>query len=64
MSIYKLTYFNGRARAELTRLIFNAAGVNFIDERISYAKWKESEKKSIRKIFKKQTFKKLLINSK
>ena len=45
MSIYKLTYFNGRARAELTRLIFNAAGVKFIDERVSAEYWKERGKK-------------------
>nr|AYN44552.1 glutathione S-transferase S12 [Brachionus koreanus] len=32
---YKLTYFNGRGRAELTRLIFSAAGVAFEDERVS-----------------------------
>ena len=35
MSSYKLTYFNGRGRAELARLIFSAAGVSFEDERIS-----------------------------
>lgn len=35
MSNYKLTYFNGRGRAELTRLIFHAVGQSFIDERIT-----------------------------
>lgn len=35
MPSYKLTYFNGRGRAELARLIFAAAGVPFEDERIS-----------------------------
>ena len=35
MSNYKLTYFNGRGRAELSRLIFAAAGVEFEDERIN-----------------------------
>nr|AYN44530.1 glutathione S-transferase S12 [Brachionus plicatilis] len=35
MPSYKLTYFNGRGRAELTRLIFSAAGVPFQDERVT-----------------------------
>lgn len=34
MSEIKLTYFNGRGRAELTRLIFAAAGQKYTDERI------------------------------
>lgn len=35
MPEYKLTYFNGRGRAEITRLIFAAAGQKYTDERIS-----------------------------
>ena len=35
MPSYKLTYFNGRGRAELSRLIFAAAGVQFTDERVT-----------------------------
>ena len=35
MSSYKLTYFNGRGRAEVSRLIFAAAGVQFTDERVT-----------------------------
>nr|AYN44485.1 glutathione S-transferase S12/13 [Brachionus calyciflorus] len=35
MPSYKLTYFNGRGRAELTRLIFAAAGAQFEDERVA-----------------------------
>ena len=31
---YKLNYFNGRGRAEISRLIFAAAGVKFEDNRI------------------------------
>lgn len=31
---YKLNYFNGRGRAEISRLIFAAAGVKFEDVRI------------------------------
>lgn len=36
MPSYKLTYFNGKGRAELTRLLFNAADVDFTDNRIDY----------------------------
>lgn len=36
MSDYKLTYFNGRARAELTRLIFAVAGQKYKDERFQW----------------------------
>ena len=32
---YKLTYFNFRARAELARLLFACAEVEFDDERIT-----------------------------
>jgi glutathione S-transferase len=39
MTDYKLTYFNGRGRAEITRLIFAAAGQKFTDERIDFAEW-------------------------
>ena len=39
MSEYKLTYFDGKARAELIRLIFVASGQKFTDERISTDEW-------------------------
>nr|AYN44553.1 glutathione S-transferase S13 [Brachionus koreanus] len=39
MSKYKLTYFDGRGRAELTRLIFVAANVQFEDEIFPFAEW-------------------------
>ena len=35
MSSYKVVYFNGRGRAELTRLLFVAAGQQFEDVRVS-----------------------------
>lgn len=35
MPSFKLTYFNGRGRAELTRLILAAKGVEYVDERLT-----------------------------
>ena len=35
MPSYKLTYFNGRGRAEVSRLIFTVAGVEFTDDRVA-----------------------------
>jgi len=39
MSTYKLTYFNARGRAEISRLIFAAAGQEFEDIRVEHADW-------------------------
>ncbi|CAF4775331.1 unnamed protein product, partial [Rotaria sp. Silwood1] len=39
MSIYKLFYFNIRARAEISRLIFAAAGQKFQDVRYDRNQW-------------------------
>lgn len=39
MSTYKLYYFNIRARAEISRLIFAAAGQKFEDIRYEYSEW-------------------------
>ncbi|KAJ8298773.1 hypothetical protein KUTeg_022833 [Tegillarca granosa] len=39
MPTYKLTYFNIRGRAELTRLVFVASGTNYEDNRIEREKW-------------------------
>ena len=39
MPQYKLTYFNGRGRAEVSRLIFAQAGVEYEDKRISGEEW-------------------------
>nr|QUF59397.1 glutathione S-transferase GSTS1/2-3 [Brachionus angularis] len=36
---YKLNYFNGRGRAELSRLLFAAAGQKYEDVRIEGAQW-------------------------
>jgi glutathione S-transferase len=39
MSTYKLYYFNGRGRAEVSRLIFAAAGHKYEDIRYEHADW-------------------------
>jgi glutathione S-transferase len=39
MVAYKLTYFNGRGRAELSRLVFAAAGIAFEDVRLEKEQW-------------------------
>ena len=41
MPQYKLTYFNGRGRAEVSRLIFAQAGVQYEDKRISGEEWEQ-----------------------
>lgn len=43
---YKLTYFNGRGRAEFIRLIFAQAGVQYEDVRIERADWQQLKPKS------------------
>ena len=51
----KLIYFNSRARAELTRLVFALAGESYIDYRLAgMEEWKElksSKKKQIKYFF-------------
>jgi len=39
MPNYKLTYWNGRGRGELIRLVFHAAGVKFEDVRVDKEQW-------------------------
>ncbi|XP_063446759.1 glutathione S-transferase 3-like [Mytilus trossulus] len=41
MSTYKVTYFNGRGRGELTRLLLVAAGQEFEDERVTREEWQK-----------------------
>merc|ERR1712154_711937 len=39
MKNMKLTYFNGRGRAEVARLILSIAGEVFEDDRIEFSDW-------------------------
>jgi glutathione S-transferase len=39
MPNYKLTYFNGRGRAEIIRLVLTAAGIPFEDVRVPFEDW-------------------------
>jgi len=40
----KLTYFNGRGRAEVIRYLFKIAGREFEDKRITMEEWPELKK--------------------
>ena len=42
----KLTYFNGRGRGELSRLILAQAGVDYEDHRVGFDEWKSGMKES------------------
>jgi len=46
MATYKLTYFNFRGRAEISRLLLNLAGKKFEDHRIPLNEWKELKTKT------------------
>ena len=39
MPKYTLTYFDGRGRAEITRMIFAQGGVDYVDNRIQREDW-------------------------
>ena len=39
MKNVKLTYFNGRGRAEVARLILTIAGEEFEDDRVEFSDW-------------------------
>ena len=39
MPAYTLYYFNGRGRAEICRMVFAAAAVQFMDKRIKFSEW-------------------------
>ena len=41
MTHYKLTYFPLRARGEIVRFVFAAAGVEYEDHRIEMSQWSE-----------------------
>lgn len=44
---YVLIYFNVRGRAEPTRLLFKAAGVEFEDRRFTFEEWGKAEKEQL-----------------
>ena len=46
MPCYKLSYFDIRGRAEIIRLIFAQAGVEYEDNRIGQNEWREHLKQS------------------
>lgn len=47
MPTYKLIYFQGRGRGEITRFIFKQAGIDFEDVRVSFGDdWKELKPKT------------------
>ena len=46
MPNYTLHYFNSTGRAEIARLIFHYAGVQFTDHRFEFSEWPELKKDS------------------
>lgn len=47
MTNYKLTYFNVRGKAEVIRILFAVAGVDYEDVRLDYASWPGNYKESL-----------------
>ena len=37
--VYKLTYFHGRGRGEVSRIMFAQAAVEYVDDRIELSAW-------------------------
>lgn len=46
MALYKLYYFNLRARGEVVRLVFAAAGQKFEDHRFEFSEWPQYKSKA------------------
>ena len=59
MKNVKLTYFNGRGRAEVARLILSIAGEVFEDDRVEFSDW---EALKPRKLFYQITVRPLIHN--
>ena len=57
MKKVKLTYFNGRGRAEVARLILSIAGEVFEDDRVEFSDW---EALKPRKLFYQKTFRPMI----
>lgn len=56
MSSYTLYYFDGRGRAEICRMLFAAAGVQYADKRIELKKWDYFKSSKYRNLFTKLPF--------
>ena len=41
MPNYTLYYFNGRGRAEICRMLMEAAGVSYVDKRLEFSEWND-----------------------
>ena len=50
MGKYKLVYFNVRARAEVSRMIFAYVGQDYEDKRIEREDWPELKKSKCRRL--------------
>ena len=48
MSVYKLSYFDAKAKGELSRLILSTAGQDFEDDRLTTDRWPELKPSKIK----------------